>query len=63
MTHVLAISPSMPNSAMELRKSWIIDTTLRDGEQAPGVVFSAEALAAAGVSDLEVGDPAISGDE
>ncbi len=44
----------------------IADTTLRDGEQSPGVVFSlrdrlriAELLAAVGVDEIEAGTPAI----
>lgn len=49
---------------------WIVDTTLRDGAQAPGVVFTtgekvdiAVALDRAGVSELEIGIPAAGPDE
>lgn len=55
---------------MEERKVFIDDTTLRDGEQTAGVVFSnhekitiARMLAEIGVDQIEAGIPAMGGDE
>jgi len=53
-----------------MKPFFLIDTTLRDGEQAPGVVFSesekieiASILDEAGVPEVELGTPAISEDD
>ncbi len=55
---------------MNKRNPYIIDTTLRDGEQAPGVVFSLKEkieiagwLDRLGIPELEIGTPAISRSE
>ena len=53
-------------SDSQLNNIWIIDTTLRDGEQSPGVCFRpeerliiAKMIAGAGVNELEAGIPAM----
>ncbi len=52
------------------QRPWLVDTTLRDGEQTPGVAFShrdririAVALVEAGVKELEVGTPAMGNED
>ena len=54
-----------PLAEINASKAWFVDTTLRDGEQAAGVVFSdeqrceiARRIVACGVRELEVGIPA-----
>ena len=54
-----------PLTEIKASRAWFVDTTLRDGEQAAGVVFTeaqrcgiARRLVASGVRELEVGIPA-----
>lgn len=64
-----AAKPSWSESAWNQR-TVLNDTTLRDGEQAPGVAFTtaekvaiARALARAGITEIEAGTPAMGNDE
>ncbi|KNZ41963.1 hypothetical protein [Acetobacterium bakii] len=55
---------------MAIEKKYIVDTTLRDGEQSPGIAFTlrekvsiAKALDKMGISRIEAGVPAMGQDE
>lgn len=65
----IAAKPSWPEAIWNQR-TVLNDTTLRDGEQAPGVAFTtaekvaiAHALARAGITEIEAGTPAMGTDE
>lgn len=65
-----SVSAPPPSGTPAGESVWLVDATLRDGAQAPGVVLAphqraeiAEALAAAGVNEIEAGCPAMGAEE
>ena len=55
---------------MTINKKYVVDTTLRDGEQSPGIAFTiaekvtiAQTLDALGIHRIEAGTPAMGRDE